>query len=62
MDTTTKSLEALLAKVDAVLRQDGTDPATIAEDDKIMLAVQYVEVATALGFTATHVYRGAFRL
>lgn len=46
MDTVTTPLEALLATVDAVLRNTGTDPATVTADDKILLAVQYIEVST----------------
>jgi hypothetical protein len=44
-------LSALLQKIDAVLLSQGTDPASISDTDKIMLAVQYVEIAFSRGLT-----------
>lgn len=43
---TTTPMGALMAKVDAILRCMGTDPASLTEDDKILFAVQCVEVST----------------
>lgn len=51
---TTTAMEALLAKVDTVLTGTGTDPATVTDDDKIMLAVQYIEVITLKGIFLAH--------
>jgi hypothetical protein len=55
-------LETLLAKVDAVLRATGGDPATVSTDDKIMLAVQYIEVCTVLAVMDITAHAGRVRL
>lgn len=38
-------LEVLIATMDGIIGATGADPRTVSTDDKIMLAVQYVEVA-----------------
>jgi hypothetical protein len=60
--TATTPMEALLAKVDAVLRATGSDPATVSTDDKIMLAVQYIEVGHILHILNTHAADEVYRL
>ncbi len=54
-------LNVLLQKVDHILRQHGDDPDLITDDDKLALAVQFVEVAHHEGLTAT-VHAGIYRL
>jgi len=38
-------LRVLLHTVDHMLEEQGVDPETVTEDDKILLATQYVETA-----------------
>lgn len=52
-------LQVLMATIDAILRRGGTDPATYTTDDKLLLAVQYVEVASVLGVTGASILREA---
>jgi hypothetical protein len=54
-------LLALLARMDAILTLHGNDPATITPADKIMLAVQYLEVANMQG-VLDQVTEGLYRL
>lgn len=59
---TITALDALLAKVDAVLRGTGTDPADVSTDDKILLAVQYIEVSTVYRIISAHDHTEVRRL
>lgn len=43
-DTHTTAMDALLATVDSVIRTTGGDPQTMSNDDKLLLAAQYIEV------------------
>lgn len=58
---TTTAMDALMAMVDTILMTSGTDPATVTDDDKILLAVQYIEVTTVQGMMVAHTAR-VFRL
>lgn len=58
----TTPMQALLAKVDAVLRGTGADPTLVSTDDKIMLAVQYIEVATVRAVIRSHDHMEVRRL
>lgn len=60
MDSDINPLHTLLQKVDFILRIHGEDPDKISEDDKLALAIQYVEVAFRAGLTVsfrTEIYR-----
>lgn len=46
---TTASLDPLLLTVNRMLEATGTDPATVADDDKILIATQCVEVMSCHG-------------
>lgn len=55
-------LETLLAKVDAVVEATGGDPTALSTDDKVMLAVQYIEVSTIQSVLNLTAHAGRVRL
>lgn len=61
-DRTITPLDALLAKVDAVIRATGGDPVILSADDKLMLAVQYIEVSAIQTVLTTCAHAGRVRL
>lgn len=61
-DHSTTPMDALLAKVDAVIRSTGGDPGGVSTDDKILLAAQYIEVSIVNAITVTAHRAGRVRL
>lgn len=59
---TPTALETLLAKVDAVLVATGGDPALHSTEDKLSLAVQYIEVSTIKAVMNHIAHAGRVRL
>lgn len=54
------AIQVLLAKVDAVLREQGGDPDLVSQEDKLLLAAQCVEVTHSRGLM--HAGAGIYRL
>lgn len=61
-DNRTTPMDALLAKVDAVVRTTGGDPENLSTDDKVLLAVQYIEVSAVQTVLDTISTAGRVRL